>query len=169
MSEESMLSAIKKRRSIRRYTDQPVTDEQIRQLLEAAMAAPSADNIQPWEFVVVRDSALKRELARTHPWSDMAADAAVVFVVCANERASHHWVEDASAATENLLLAATALGLGAVWVAVYPDASREAYVRRVLGIPEEMRVLCLVPVGHPAESKPPRTKYKESKVHYERW
>ena len=169
MSEESMLSAIKKRRSIRRYTDQPVTDEQIRQLLEAAMAAPSADNIQPWEFVVVRDPALKGELARTHPWSDMAADAAVVFVVCANERASHHWVEDASAATENLLLAATALGLGAVWVAVYPDASREAYVRRVLGIPEEMRVLCLVPVGHPAESKPPRTKYKESKVHYERW
>jgi len=169
MSEESMLSAIKKRRSIRRYTDQPVTDEQIRQLLEAAMAAPSADNIQPWEFVVVRDPALKGELARTHPWSDMAADAAVVFVVCANERASHHWVEDASAATENLLLAATALGLGAVWVAVYPDASREAYVRRVLGIPEEMRVLCLVPVGHPAEAKPPRTKYKESKVHYERW
>ena len=169
MSEESMLSTIKKRRSIRRYTDQPVTDEQIRQLLEAAMAAPSADNIQPWEFVVVRDPALKGELARTHPWSDMAADAAVVFVVCANERASHHWVEDASAATENLLLAATALGLGAVWVAVYPDASREAYVRRVLGIPEEMRVLCLVPVGHPAESKPPRTKYKESKVHYERW
>ena len=169
MCEESVLSAIKKRRSIRRYTDQPVTDEQIRQLLEAAMAAPSADNIQPWEFVVVRDPALKGELARTHPWSDMAADAAVVFVVCANERASHHWVEDASAATENLLLAATALGLGAVWVAVYPDASREAYVRRVLGIPEEMRVLCLVPVGHPAESKPPRTKYKESKVHYERW
>ncbi len=169
MSEESVLSAIKKRRSIRRYTDQAVTDEQIRQLLEAAMAAPSASNIQPWEFVVVRDPALKRELARTHRWSYMAADAAVVFVVCANERASHHWVEDASAATENLLLAATALGLGAVWVAVYPDASREAHVRRVLGIPEGMRVLCLVPVGHPAESKPPRTKYSETKVHYDGW
>ena len=169
MGEESVLSAIKKRRSIRRYTDQPVTDEQIRQLLEAAMAAPSASNIQPWEFVVVRDPALKRELARTHRWSYMAADAAVVFVVCANERASHHWVEDASAATENLLLAATALGLGAVWVAVYPDASREAHVRRVLGIPEGMRVLCLVPVGHPAEAKPPRTKYSETKVHYDGW
>jgi len=169
MPEDNLLSTIKKRRSIRRYTDQPMTDEQIRQLLEAAMAAPSADNIQPWEFVVVRDPVLKRELARTHPWSDMAADAAVVFVVCGDERASHHWVEDASAATENLLLAATALGLGAVWVAVYPDASREDYVRRVLDIPEGMRVLCLVPLGHPAETKPPGTKYRESKVHYEKW
>ncbi|MFQ6058683.1 MAG: nitroreductase family protein [Anaerolineae bacterium] len=169
MREDDVLNTIRKRRSIRRYTDQPVTEEQIRQLLEAAMAAPSASNIQPWEFVVVRDPALKRELARTHRWSYMAADAAVVFVVCANERASHHWVEDASAATENLLLAATALGLGAVWVAIYPSTDREAHVRRVLAIPREMRVLCLVPVGHPAESKPPRTKYSESKVHYESW
>lgn len=160
---------IKERRSIREYTDQAVTDEQIRQLLEAAMAAPSASNIQPWEFVVVRDPDLKRQLAQTHTWSYMAAGAAVVFVVCGNEGASHHWVEDASAATENLLLAVTALGLGAVWVAIYPSADREAHVRRVLDIPEEIRVLCLVPVGHPAESKPPRTKYRESKVHYERW
>lgn len=169
MGEDSVLSTIRKRRSIRKYTEQEVTEEQIRQLLEAAMAAPSADNIQPWEFVVVRDPDLKRELARTHPWSDMAADAAVVFVVCGNERASHHWVEDASAATENLLLAATALGLGAVWVAIYPTTSREDHVRQALGIPETMRVLCLVPVGHPAESKPPRTKYSESKVHYDGW
>ena len=164
-----MLSVIKKRRSIRKYTNQAVTDEQIRQLLEAAMAAPSADNIQPWEFVVVRDPALKRGMARTHPWSDMAADAAVVFVVCGDERVSNHWVEDASAATENLLLAATALGLGAVWVGIYPNTSNEAHVRQVLGIPKEMRVLCLVPIGHPAESKPPRTKYREEKVHYDGW
>jgi len=169
MREDNVLSTIKKRRSIRKYTDQAVTDEEIRQLLEAAMAAPSANNIQPWEFVVVKDPDLKRELAQTHSWSDMAADAAVVFVVCGNERASRHWIEDASAATENLLLAATALGLGAVWVGVYPDSNREAHVRQALGIPREMRVLCLVPVGHPAESKPPRTKYTESKVHYERW
>jgi nitroreductase len=169
MCEDDVLSTIRKRRSIRKYTDQAVMDEQIRQLLEAAMAAPSASNIQPWEFVVVKDPDLKRQLAQIHRWSYMAADAAVVFVVCANERASHHWIEDASAATENLLLAATALNLGAVWVAVYPSTDREAYVRRVLAIPEEMRVLCLVPVGHPAESKPPRTRYRESKVHYERW
>ncbi len=169
MSETDMLDMIKKRRSIRKYTDQAVTDEQIRQLLEAAMAAPSASNIQSWEFVVVRDPNLKRQLAQTHTWSHMAADAAAVFVVCGNERASRHWVEDASAATENLLLAVTALGLGAVWVGIHPNDDREAHLRRVLDIPDEIRVLCLVPVGHPAESKSPRTQYTEGKVHYEGW
>jgi len=90
-------------------------------------------------------------------------------VVCGNERASHHWVADASAATQNLLLAVTALDLGAVWVGIYPGADREAYVRQVLAIPDEIRVLCLVPIGYPAESKSARTQYEESKVHYERW
>ena len=169
MNEADMLEMIKKRRSIRKYTAQAVTDEQIRQLLEAAMAAPSGSNIQSWEFVAVRDPVLKRQLAQTHTWSHMAADATAVFVVCGNERASHHWIADASAATQNLLLAATALGLGAVWVGIYPGADREARVRQTLAVPEEIRVLCLVPVGHPAESKPPRTQYKESKVHYEGW
>jgi nitroreductase len=99
----------------------------------------------------------------------MAADAAAVFVVCGDERASDNWVKDASAATENLLLAVTALGLGAVWVGIHPYADREAHLRKVLAIPEGIRVLCLVPVGHPAESKPSRTQYRESKVHYEGW
>ena len=169
MKESNMLDMIKKRRSIRKYTGQAVTDEQIRQILEAAMAAPSGSNIQSWEFMVVRDPDLKKQLAQTHTWSSMAADAAVVFVVCGNERASHHWVKDASAATENLLLAATALNLGGVWVGIHPDADREAHLRKVLALPEGIRVLCLVPVGHPAESKPSRTQYKESKVHYDRW
>ncbi|MGC9398372.1 MAG: nitroreductase family protein [Anaerolineae bacterium] len=160
-----MLDLIKKRRSIRKYTDEPITDEQIKTLLEAAMAAPSANNRQPWHFIVVRDAGLKKNLAETHPWAGMAADASVVFVVTAEE--TRHWVEDCSAATENLLLAVTALDLGAVWVAVYPDDQREAYVRKVLEMPEDLRVLCLVPVGYPAESKPAGTKYKETKVHYD--
>ena len=155
MNEVNVLDMIKKRRSIRKYTDQPVTDEQIRLLLEAAMAAPSGSNIQSWEFLVVRDPNLKRQLAQTHTWSHMAADAAAVFVVCGNERASHHWIADAGAATQNLLLAVTALDLGAVWVGIYPGADREAYVRQALAIPDEIRVLCLIPVGHPAESKSP--------------
>lgn len=160
-----MLDLIKKRRSIRKYTDEPVADEQIRMLLEAAMAAPTANNRQPWEFVVVRDADLKDKLAETHPWAGMCADASVVFVVAAEE--TRHWVEDCSAATENLLLEVTALDLGAVWMAVTPDPKREAYVRKVLDMPEDLRVLCLVAVGHPAESKPAGTKYKESKVHYD--
>lgn len=162
-----MLDLIKKRRSIRKYTDEPVSDADVKALLEAAMAAPSADNLQPWEFVVVQDQGLRRELAQTHPWSRMCSEAAVVLVVCAQQRRSSHWVEDASAATENLLLAATALNLGAVWVGVYPTSRYEQHVRDVLGIPSGLRILCLVPVGHPAESKPPRTKYDEGKVHFD--
>jgi nitroreductase len=162
-----MLDLIKKRRSIRKYTPDPVSDDAVRKLLEAAMAAPSADNLQPWEFVVVQDADLRQQLARTHPWSDMCADAPVVFVVCAEERRASHWVEDASAATENLLLAAAGLDLGAVWVGVYPNAQNEEHVRQALDIPGKLRILCLVPVGHPAESKAPRTKYDEAKVHYD--
>ncbi len=164
-----MLDLIKKRRSIRQYTDESVSDAAVRALLEAAMAAPSADNLQPWEFVVVRDQNLRRRLAQTHPWSRMCARAPVVFVVCGHEDRSAHWVEDTSAATENLLLAAAGLGLGAVWVGVYPNQQSEAHVRQVLGIPQSLRVLCLVPVGHPAESKPPRTQYDERKVHYDQY
>ncbi len=161
-----MLDIIKKRRSIRKYTDKPLSDDDVRTLLEAAMAAPSADNLQPWEFIVVDAEGKREELSKTHPWSKMGADAPIVFVVCADERRSRHWVEDASAATENLLLEAAGRGLGAVWVGVYPNTGYEKHVRETLDVPDSLRVLCLVPVGHPAESKPPRTKFNESKVHH---
>jgi nitroreductase len=162
-----MLELIKKRRSIRKYTETPVSDSDVKKLLEAAMSAPSADNSQPWEFVIVQQDGLRRQLAQTHPWSRMCAGAPLIFVVCVHERRSSHWVEDASAATENMLLAATGLGLGAVWVGVYPNSRYEEHVRRVLDIPSDLRVLCLVPVGHPAESKSPRTQYSQGKVHYD--
>ena len=161
-----MLDLILKRRSIRAYTDAALTDEQVQTLLQAAMAAPSADDLRPWAFVVVRDPARRRALAQTHPWASMCAKAPVVFAVLGDPGAEH-WVEDCSAATENLLLAAAGLDLGAVWIGVYPDGGQEAHVRRVLGITNRFRVLCLIPVGHPAEQKPPRTRYEANKVHYE--
>jgi nitroreductase len=164
-----MLDLIKQRRSIRKYTAQPISDEDVQTLMQAAMAAPSASNLQPWEFVVVRDRALCRKLAETHQYSHMCAGAAAVFVICGQEERSRHWVEDTSAATQNLLLAAAGLGLGAVWVAVYPHADREEYVRQLLGIPGGLRILCLVPAGHPGESKPPRTQYDPTRVHYDRY
>lgn len=164
-----MLELIKARRSIRKYTQEPVSEEHVQALLEAAMAAPSANNRQPWEFVVVQDAELRRQLAATHPWAYMAADAPVVFVVLGDAQRSDHWVEDTSAATQNLLLAATALGLGGVWVGIYPRAEREEHVRKVLGIPGSKRVLCILPVGHPAEHKPPRTQYDRAKVHRDRY
>jgi nitroreductase len=162
-----MIDWIQARRSIREYTSEPVSEEQIRTLLEAAMAAPSASNIKPWEFVVVRDGALRKEISEVHRYAGMAADAAVVFVVCGRPQDSRHWVEDCSAATQNLLLAATALGLGAVWVAMYPHADREDQMRRILHVPADWRTLCIIPVGHPAETKPERTQYDPARVHYD--
>ena len=163
-----MIDWIKARRSIRRYTAQPVTNDEIEMLLEAAMAAPSASNLKPWEFVVVREAHLREELSRVHRWSDMAAEAPVVFVVSGRPEDSHHWVEDCSAATQNLLLAATALGLGSVWVAMYPGTEREEKVRQLLHLPEGWRTLCILPVGYPAEHKASRTQYDPAHVHFDR-
>ncbi len=97
----------------------------------------------------------------------MCHDAPLVIAVLGDPEVSLHWVEGCSAATENLLLAVTGLELGAVWVAIYPHAGREARVRQILDIPERFRVLCLVPIDQPAETKPPRTRYEASKIHDE--
>lgn len=164
-----MLELIKRRRSIRQYTSQAVSDEQVQLLLEAAMAAPSASARDPWHFVVVRDAATRQKLSQTHTFSDMAARAPVVIAVCGDETASRHWIADCAAATENLLLAVTELGLGAVWVGVYPGAEREEHVRAVLGIPANIRILSLLPIGYPAEDKPPRTRFNAEKVHREKF
>ena len=160
-----MLELIKRRRSIRRYTAEEVGEEEVQELLEAAMAAPSADNLQSWRFVVVRDTGLRRALAKAHPWARMATEAPVVFVVLGDQQLSSHWVEDCSAATENLLLMASGLGLGAVWVGLSGGAER--HVREVVKAPPNMKALCLVPVGHPAEEKLPRTQYDPGKVYRE--
>jgi nitroreductase len=168
-SERAMLDLIKKRRSIRKYTPEPVSDAEIRSLLDAAMAAPSADDMRPWEIVVVRQADLRAEISKVHPWASMCTSAPVVFVVLGDARRSAHWVEDCSALTENLLLAATSLELGSVWVAIYPELPNEERVRRILNIPDHRRVLCVVPVGHPAEAKPAHTKYDAHRVHHDKY
>lgn len=162
-----MLDLIKQRRSIRQYSTEDISDEHIRLLLESAMAAPSGRATDPWHFVVVRDPALRAKLATTHAYSEMCARAPVVIAVCGDEKLSDHWIADSAAATENLLLAATALGLGAVWVGIYPRQERENYVRELLRIPANVRILCLVPLGHPAEEKPARTRFNPARVHKE--
>ena len=161
-----MLDFIYKRRSIRKYKPDPVSDELITEMLEAAMAAPSANNAQPWEFVVVRDEEKKRALSEVHQYAGMAADAPVVMVVLGD--ANNYWMQqDCAAATENLLLAAANLGLGAVWVGL--REKHDAYVRELVGAPDTQRAFCLVPVGYPGEKKDPRTQYAEAKVHREQW
>ena len=163
------LSLIFARRSIRNYGPSPVSEADTRSLLEAAMAAPSANNRKPWSFVVVREQATLRRLADAHPHGKMLAGAPLAIAVCADPSASGSWVVDCAAATENLLLAAAGLGLGGVWLGVNGSEDRETAIRPILGIPQAQRILSLVSIGHPAETKEPRTQYEESRVHRERW
>lgn len=164
-----MLDTIERRRSIRQYSRAGVSEEDVQRLLQAAMAAPSARAQDPWHFIVVRDAETRSLLAATHGFSGMCAQSPVVIVVCGDAALSEHWVSDCSAATQNILLAATALGLGSCWVATYPRPEREAHLRSVLGLPANIKPLCMIPIGHPAEEKPARSRYSADKVHHQRW
>ena len=165
------MEAIFTRRSIRRYTDQPVAEEAVARLLAAAMAAPSAGNEQPWEYIVVTDRATREEITRVHPYSQMLRQAPVAIVVCADPARSKYpvdyWIQDCAAATENILLAAVALGLGTCWLGVHPVPERVAGVRRVLGIPETIVPFAIVAVGHPAEQPGRVERYDPARIHHE--
>ena len=172
MEEARFLDVIHARHSIRKYTAQPVDDRDIQELLEAAMAAPSAGNQQPWHFVVIRDRALLAAVQGFHPHAKMAEKAPVAILVCADptlEKHQGYWVQDCSNATENLLLAVTAKGLGAVWCGVYPREERVEGFRQLLGLPSHIVPLAFVPIGHPDEVKPAAHRYKAERVHQDRW
>lgn len=149
-----VLEAIKTRRSVRNFTNQPVSDRKIEKLLEAARWAPSAGNIQPWEFIVVRDSEIKHGLSQAALDQKFIEQAPVVIVACADPAKSAprygsrginlYCLQDTAAATENMLLAAHAIGLGACWVGAF----KEEMARKVLKIPEPVRPVAIVPVGH---------------------
>jgi nitroreductase len=167
---KALVDTILARRSIRAYTDAPVSPDAVRTLLEAAMAAPSASNNQPWHFVVVTERRTLDALADAHPYGKMLTRAPLCIAVCGDtSRAARFWVQDCSAATENLLLASTALGLGAVWLGVYPLDERVGFVRRLLALPRTVTPLNLLALGHPAETKPPRTQYDATRVHRQTW
>ncbi|MFO7741244.1 MAG: nitroreductase family protein [Anaerolineae bacterium] len=167
---ERFVETIFARRSIRAYTSEPVSKKDIETLLKAAMAAPSASNRKPWQFIVVTERETLDALADAHAHGKMLFEAPLCISVCGDlTEMERYWVQDCSAATENLLLAATALGLGAVWLGVYPREERVAAVRPILGLPDHITPLNLVSIGHPAEEKEPRTQYDEARVHWERW
>lgn len=167
---EELLDLMYTRRSVREYTDEPVSDEQVETMLKAAMAAPSAQDLQPWHFVVVRKRKLLDKLAEVHKYAQMLKHAPLAIVVCGDQEISErHWVEDTCAATQNLLLAATAVGLGGVWISLYPKRKHQKYVRDLLDIPDQVGVLCIVALGHPAEQKKARTQYKPERVHRDEW
>ena len=166
---DERLSIIFARRSIRVYTGEPVSQEDIQSLLEAGMAAPSASDRKPWHFVAVTDRNMLQALARAHPFGKMTAKAGVAIAVCGDPAISDWWVQDCSAATENILVAAGGLGLGAVWLGSHGRPEREQAVRGVLGIPDCVGVLSLLSIGHPGEQKEARTQYDPDRVHRNRW
>lgn len=163
------LEAIMSRRSIRRYTGQPVPEALIQQLLAAAMAAPSSSNRQPWHFVVITDRQLLDAIPGFHPYAAMLPEAQAAILTCGDTERSSVWTIDCSAATENLLLAAHALGLGAVWLGIYPNADRVQGIRALVELPETIMPLSLVALGYPAEHKPPAERYDPARVHYNHW
>jgi nitroreductase len=166
------IEAILTRRSIRVYTDQPVQAEVIDLLLKSAMQAPSAGNQQTWQFVVVTDRLQLNALAEVLPYGKMLTTAPLGIIVCGDlerEKSKGYWVQDCSAATQNILLAAHAQGLGAVWLGVYPREERVRDVRKALGIPETVIPLCAIAVGSPAEQKPRTERYDAARVHHNAW
>lgn len=169
---QAVLDNIHSRKSVRSYTDQDVTLEQVETILKAAMAAPSGMNAQPWRFVVVREQATKDKLAGG--FNKMIAKAPVVIVVCGKTTGklggeNKNWTADCAAATENLLLAAEAIGLGAVWTACYPYEDRMCPAIEALGLPNDIKPYCIVPVGCPTGKDKPKDKWKPDNIHYEKW
>jgi nitroreductase len=168
-----ILEIIFKRRSIRKYTDQPVEPEKLDLLLQAAMAAPSAMNCRPWEFVIVTDPEKLAQFRKRLIFGNRNALAAIV--VCGNPSLSTNpaarlfWVQDCSLAGENILIAATGLGLATVWIGVHPVAEFVRVVRQIIGLPKHITPLGLIYVGYPAEEKPARTQYEARRVHWQEY
>ncbi len=164
----STYDTILARRSIRKFTPEPVTPAELRRLLEAAMAAPSGHNKQPWRFITVTGRETLNRLADMHRYAKMLYEAPLCIVVCA-ETESAFWPQDCAAATENILLAAVEMGLGAVWCGVHPHEHLAQPLREILSIPPEIAPFCLIAVGRPAEAKEPRTQWHDEFVHEEKW
>ncbi len=168
-----VIDTIYQRRSIRKYLERPVEDDTIITLLKAATAAPTAVNCQPWEFIVVTDiiklNRIKEECQSAR------YNAPVAIVVCGNMKltlkgADHEmWVQDCSAAIENMLIAATGLGLGSVWIGIYPVSNRVKFIKEVFNIPEHVIPLSIVYIGYPAEEKEPRTRFDEKRVYWQEY
>lgn len=173
--QETVLSVIHNRKSVRSFVPQKeVSKDDLTTLVKAGMAAPTAVNKQPWAFVVVTGRATLDSLATGLPYAQMLKEAGAAIVVCGDltkavESLPEYWVQDCSAATENILLAVEAMGLGAVWTGVYPDKERVEFVKKTLALPETIIPLNVIPIGHPSGETMPKDKWKEENLHWEKW
>ena len=169
------LATIFNRKSVRHFTTEKVSEVQLTQLLKAGMAAPTAVNKQPWAFVAISDQDILNQLAEILPYAKMLKQATGAIVVCGDLSTAlegigqAYWIQDCSAASQNILLAAESMGLGAVWTGVYPQKQRMAEVGQVLNLPEHVLPLNVIPIGYPTGEDKPKDKWKPSKVHWNQW
>jgi len=166
------LEALKTRRSIRAFTSRPVSMDVVRELIQAAMHAPSAGNEQPWHFLIITDREILDHVPDYHPYAGMLSEAPVAVLVCGDPRQEKHpgmWVQDCAAATQNLLLAAHAKGLGAVWVGIHPREDRIEPLRKLIDLPEHIVPFALIPLGHPAERPELDDRFRPELIHLNKW
>jgi nitroreductase len=171
---ENIYNSILNRRSIRKYTDQKVSGDLIKELLKAAMSAPSACNQQPWHYIVIESKDVLGEISMIHSGFSLVKDSSLLILVCGEPEKTQlefFWRQDCSAATENILIAAQSQGLGAIWLGINPNGGSDTDIlRNTLSIPEYIVPFSLVCIGYPAEEKEPSDRFDEGKVHYNsRW
>lgn len=170
-TEEAVFKNIYSRTSVRSYNSEKIPVETLKELIKAGMAAPTAGNMQPWEFLIIDKPETLEEMGSIHKFSAPAKGATAAIVVLANmdtykkrPEFSPFWITDTSVATENILLAAHSIGLGAVWLSVYPSAERDEKLRAILNIPANRNILCFIALGHPKGKSVPKNKWKPEKV-----
>jgi len=168
------IKTIKNRKSVRHFTGDAVSKEDLKKILEAGMSAPTAVNKQPWNFVAVTDRKTLDALAEKLPSAKMLFQAGAAIIICAIPEKAYDKIKefaviDCSLAGENILLAAESLGLGALWTASYPDPARMSTVREILNIPEDIIPLCVIPIGKPTGEDKPKDKFDEKNIHWDKW
>jgi nitroreductase len=166
------LEAIFNRRSIRQYTTEMVTDEQLSIVLKSAMYAPSAVNKQPWHFIVFHDRNTIKQIIEAHPNASMLTRANIAILVCWDDHLQHdagYGPVDCSAATQNMLLAAHSIGLGAVWVGLYPRQQRMDAVQKIFNLPDHIKGFAIVSIGYPAEKRTTPDRFNKGRIHQEKW
>jgi nitroreductase len=166
------LKAILTRRSVRQFTNQDVSKEDLMDLLRAGMQAPSAGNEKPWHFIVIDDPELLHKIPEFHPYAEMLHQAPLAILVCSDRDLEKHratWLQDCSAAIENILLTAHAKGLGGVWLGIFPNGDRVAGMQSLLSMPETIRPVGLVAIGHPEQQPEPQDRFDPTRIHQNKW
>jgi len=166
------MDVILTRRSIRKYVNKPISDDLIKELLEAAVSAPSAGNQQPWHFVILDDKSTFQDILTFHPNAKMLKEAQKAILVCGDlslEKFKGYWLLDCAAATQNILLAAHAKDVGSCWLGIYPREDRMTQMKKLLGMPDHVIPFSLISLGYPAEEKSKENRYDSSRIHYNKW